>query len=733
MSTKKISFKIVGMTCASCAASNEKVLSQFPGIIHSSVNFAAKKAWVEYDDAKLNADQVKDIIVKNGYQVEDAKNEAEKMADHEHHHGEETGFQKKQFFLSAIFTLPLLLEMVYKIRSGILFLGIDAVMWGHVVFGTVVIFWFGARFHRMAFFQAKKFRSNMDTLVSLGTLMAYGYSVWALFFGREGYLETAAVIITLILLGKYLEAISTQRAGDAMRKLMSMVANKARVFENGEEREIDIEKVRIGDVLLVKPSEKIPLDGEVLEGESTVDESMLTGESLPVEKKKSSNVFGATVNQDGLLKVRVTKTGEETVLAQIIKTVEEAQSSKAPIQKLADRISGVFVPVVIVLAFLTLIGWLFISSDVSRALICAVSVLVIACPCALGLATPTAIMVGTGSGARKGILFKTGDSFERAKNISMVIFDKTGTLTKGVPVVERVLLNSKHAYQEKKILEIAASLAQFSAHPLSRAIVSKAKEDRVALNPLGDIKEIRGKGIEGYCDKYDKKILLGNAALMKDHGANDPWIEEILSSKGKTYVGTRLFVSYGGEVVGALVIADEIREEAKEVILELQKKNLKVAMISGDTGSVAEAVAKKLSIAKVVSDVLPHEKSAAIKALQEEGEKVIFVGDGINDAPSLIQADLGIAMGGGTDIAKEAGQIILLQNDLRKVVEAISLSQKTFSIIKQNLFWAFFYNIVAIPLAMIGFLTPIIAAGAMSFSSVSVIANSLRIAGKSRA
>ena len=645
-----------------------------------------------------------------------------------HNHGDENVNQNWKIFLgSAILSVPLLLEMFVKLRSGRLFLGVDAVMWLNLTLATVVVFWFGWRFHRMALMQAKKFRANMDTLISLGTLAAYFYSLWAVFHGKDGYFETAAIIITLILLGKYFEVKSTGQAGEAMRKLLELGVKKARVVrEDNREEEINIFDVKVGDVLRVLPGERIPLDGIVLEGESNVDESMLTGESLPVEKKKFSSIFGATVNQDGVLKMKVMQVGEGTVLSQIIKTVEEAQGSKAPIQKLADRISGIFVPVVILLAILTFAGWYFAKNDFTLSMINAVAVLVIACPCALGLATPAAIMVGTGRGARQGILFKSGESFERAKDISMVVFDKTGTLTKGKPEVVSSIMYQVLSIAEEKLFKIAGSLARHSEHPLSKAITDHVQKNNIALTEVENIKEERGKGISAKCVKHQTQLLLGNIKILEDYKIDTSWAQEILNSD-KYGSGTKLFVAHGDQVISAIVVADEIREESKKVIDELKKMGLKIAMITGDNKKTAEHIAGQLGIKNIIAEVLPQDKAAEVKKLQEKGEKVVFVGDGINDAPSLVQADLGIAMGSAQDIAKEAGRIILVQNNLKKVLEAISVSRLTFKTIRQNLFWAFGYNVVAIPLAMAGLLNPVIAAGAMAASSVSVVANSLRI------
>jgi Cu+-exporting ATPase len=745
MSINKITLDIKGMTCASCAVSNEKELLKTKGILNASVNFATKKAYVEYDGDILSEEDVKKIIISNGYQIESSQSPAfpllsrlgrdrnsskpdfMKMENGGHEHGDRD-IQKnwRMFLFSAILSLPLALEMFFKIRIGKYFLDVDPVMWLHLILATIVVFWFGQRFHRMAYLQAKKLRANMDTLVSLGTLAAYFFSLWAIFSGREGYLESAALIITLILLGKYFEAKSTGRAGEAIRRLMELGVKKARLVVGGQEKEVNIFEVQVGDMLVVRPGEKIPLDGIVLEGESNVDESMLTGESLPVEKKKYSSVFGATVNQDGLIRIKVMQVGEGTVLAQIIKTVEEAQGSKAPIQKLADKISGIFVPIIILIAICTFFAWYFSTRNFSIALINAVSVLVIACPCALGLATPTAIMAGTGRGAKSGILFKSGESFERAKDISMIVFDKTGTLTLGKPEVISNIQNKKSKISEEKLFKIAGSLAKHSEHPLSKSIADYVQKNKIETIKVDNIKEMRGMGISGECVEHKTKLLLGNKKLLEENKIDTKWADEILNDE-KLGVGTRLFVVHGAEVAGAIIVADEIRRESKKVIHDLKNMGLNIAMITGDNQKTAEAVARRLGIEKVLAEVLPSEKAAEIKKFQSDGEKIIFVGDGINDAPSLVQADLGIAMGSAQDIAKEAGQIILIQNNLQKVVEAVKISKLTFKTIRQNLFWAFGYNVIAIPLAAAGFLNPVIAAAAMAFSSVSVVANSLRI------
>jgi len=737
MNKQKLILKISGMSCASCAVSNEKELLKTKGILDASVNFAIKKAYVEYDADILNEEDVKNVIKNNGYNIIEHETDNMGQAMHseqkismengEHEHGGEDIKKNWNAFLwSAIFSVPLLASMFFRFESGIKILGIDLAMFIEIILATAIVFWFGWRFHRMAFFQARKLRANMDTLISLGTLTAYFYSFWAVFAGRAGYFETSGLIVTFILLGKYFEAKSTGQAGEAMRKLLELGVKKARILVDGEEKEVNIYEIKVGDEIRVRPGEKIPLDGIVVEGEASVDESMLTGESLPVEKKKFSSVFGATINQDGILKIKVLEIGDRTVLSQIIKVVEEAQAGKAPIQKLADKISGIFVPVVIALAILTLSLWYLFSGDYTRAIINAVAVLVIACPCALGLATPAAIMVGTGRGSRSGILFKSGESFERAKDITMIVFDKTGTLTRGKPEVQKIIINPSSDVNEEKVIKIAASLAKHSEHPLSKAINEYVEDKDIKLAEIVGFKEERGRGIRGKCEEHNTDLFLGNIRLLEENKLDLGWAEKVLSGDKNT-PGTALFVAHGNEVIGSVILVDEVRKESKKVIEDLKKMGLKVAMITGDNKTVAAAVASDLGIENVLAEILPTEKAQEIKGLQQAGEKIIFVGDGINDAPSLVQADLGIAMGSAQDIAKEAGQIILVQNNLEKVIEAILISRLTFKTIRQNLFWAFGYNIVAIPLAMAGFLNPIIAAVAMAFSSVSVVANSLRI------
>jgi len=722
---KKETIKIKGMHCASCALNISHNLNKQPGVKSAEVNYATEKAVVEYEEDKISLDGIKKTVVDTGYSVMDENTHKE----HGHKHGEdeEEKKQKLKVILSILFSIPVIIRMFWMWEAPGEFLGASMTNWIIHDLTFIVVFIFGWQFHKNTYKQAKQGQASMDSLISLGTLAAYFYSLWFMFMGGHLYFEAAVAITSLILLGKYLEVKTKGRASQAMRKLMELGAKKARLVDSsGREIETDINEIKVGDIILVKPSEKIPLDGEVIEGYSSVDESMLTGESLPVGKAKGNKVFGATINQNGVLKIKITQVGKDTILAQIIKTVEEAQNFKAPIQKLADHIAGVFVPVVIVIAILTLAGWMIATGDFSRGLIYAVAVLVIACPCALGIATPIAVMVGTSVGARNGILIKNGESFEKAKNIDIVIFDKTGTLTLGKPKLGKIIVNKNFDFDANRILKIGASLAINSEHPLSQAVAKLAKEKKIELANIENFEEKSGQGIMGRCAIHKEKLLLGNKKLMEDSVINTSWLDEIFE-ENKNEGGTIIFVAHGEKIIGAFLIADEIKDSAKETIVKIKEMGLTPMMISGDNKNTAQAVAKIIGLDKFIAEVLPHEKQIEVKKLQEQGKKVVFVGDGINDAPSLVQSDLGIAMGSGTDIAKESGNIIIMKNDPIKVVEAIKLSQKTFKIIKQNLFWAFFYNVLAIPLAIAGMVTPMIAAVAMSASSITVISNSLRI------
>jgi Cu+-exporting ATPase len=699
----KIILKIKGMDCASCALSITKALEKKDGIISANINFATEKANVEYDDKKINLEEIKKVIVDAGYQVDEGDDH--KDGD-DNNHGKHEGNvnekkQKNKVIAAIILTIPVVSRMLWSWEIGGELFGISSTNWIQAILTFVVVFIFGRQFHQNSFKQLIKFQATMDTLISLGTLTAFFYSLWALFSGGHLYFESAAAITSLILLGKYFELKTKGRASQAMKKLMELGVKKARLIDsNGKEVETDIEKIRIGDILLIKPSEKIPLDGVIIDGQSSVNESMLTGESLPVVKIKNDKVFGATINQDGIIKIKVTQVGENTVLAQIIKTVEDAQTFKAPIQKLADKIAGIFVPIVILIAVLTFIGWYFITGNFSLGLINAVAVLIIACPCALGIATPVAVMVGTSVGARNGILIKNGESFEKAKNIDTIIFDKTGTLTKGKPKVQKILVNEEYNLGEEKILKIASSLATGSEHPLSKAVAELAKEKKIILAKPINFKELPGQGVAGNCEEHKAELLLGNRKLFSEKKISVDWLDKILEEY-KDSGGTVIFVGHDKKIIGGFLIADEIKSSAEKAIIEIRKMGLKSVMISGDNKNTAKVVAEKVGVDDYLAEVSPNEKQTEVKKMQMQGKKVVFVGDGINDAPALVQSDLGIAMGSGTDIAKESGNIIIMKSDPVKVVEAIKLAKKTFKVIKQNLFWAFFYNTAAIPVFLL--------------------------------
>jgi Cu+-exporting ATPase len=713
----KIILDIGGMTCASCSKLNEGALMSIKGVQSASVSITTNQAVVEYDEKAVTAKQMLKAIQDIGYSA--TVNEGHHA--HDHHADSKRTF--KRFIGSLIFTLPVFSMMFVEVMTGIKLLGVDLAMWGYGLLTAIVVFGFGFHFHRSAAKKLTHLKFNMDSLVSMGTLAAFFYSVWASYAGKPVYFEAGAAIITLINMGKWLEARSMGRASQALQKLLELGAKKARVIRNGKELEVEVDTVQVGDVLHVKAGEKIALDGEIVEGSAHIEESMLTGESAPVKKEKGAEVFGGTINQNGNLKVKVTKVGEDTALAQIIKLVEEAQNSKAPIQKLADTISGIFVPIVIVISIVTFAVWMTLTQSIVISILPAVAVLVIACPCALGLATPTAIMVGTGTGAKNGILIKNGETLEKSNKIDVVLFDKTGTLTEGKPKVTDV---QPLKCPEEQTVKIAFSLANLSNHPLSQAVARYGKENAVEMIQMKKFEEVSGKGVRVICkDKHE--CLLGSLDFMKAKGipvsASDEKAYGKLAAAGKT----PLCVAHDGDLAGLLGIADQAKADAKEAVERLQKMGIEVAMITGDNQKTAESIGKSLGITQVIAQVLPADKAGKVKELQQQGKNVAFVGDGINDAPALAQSDLGIAMGTGTDVAIETGNIVLMQGSPLKVVGAIRLSQRTFRSIKQNLFWAFIYNVIGIPIAALGLLNPIFASFAMSMSSVSVVANSLRI------
>ncbi len=718
--TKKQNYLISGMHCASCALLIEDSLKKLPGVKSAVVNYATQKANVEYDCDNCGDDKVVEAVKQSGYSAvplsgEDNTDKNQALREMEMRK------ERNYFFISLILTIPVVVfSMVLRDKSF-------SSKVAQSILAGVVQFFIGWRFYRGFYYAAKNKTANMDTLIAIGTSAAYFYSLFTTYiFEGEIFYETAALLITFVVLGKWLEARAKGRAGEAIKKLLGLQAKTARVVREGMEVDIPIKDVQVGDVIVVRPGEKIPVDGAIVEGYSSVDESMISGESLPLEKKVGDFVIGATINKTGSFKFKATKIGKDTVLSQIIKVVEEAQSSKAPIQKFADMVSGYFVPTVVVLALITFVVWFFIiGAPFVQALMAFTAVLVIACPCALGLATPTAILVGTGKGAENGILIKGGEALEIANKIKVVVFDKTGTLTKGKPEVTEILdgeINTTKTHKE--ILQIAASLENKSEHSLAEAIVKKSKEENIVLVDVKNFQAIPGQGVEGEIAgvKYylgNRKLLNTNSVSVAQNKLNE--MEE-LEKNGKTV----MLLASEKSVLGLVAVADTLKETTVVALQELRGMGIRTIMITGDNERTALAIAKQAGIDEVKAEVLPEDKAKNIKSIQEQtGKRVAMAGDGINDAPALAQADLGIAMGAGTDIAIEAGGVVLVKNDLRDVAKSIKLSKATLRKIKQNMFWALFYNSVGIPIAALGLLKAEFAGLAMAFSSVSVVVNSL--------
>ena len=706
------------MHCQSCVTILDNVLNNEKGVDSANVNFSTEKAVIEFDPEITSEQRLLQIIKHKGYQgylIEDNN-----LLNEENKKKRELSKLKFKFILSAIFSIPLLILGMFFTKNQIPFQ--DYVMW---FLATPVQFYIGKQFYQGTWVALKNKAANMDTLIAMGTSAAYFYSVFVILFATQGhqYFEAAAVLITLVVLGKYLEAIAKGKTSEAISKLIKIGAKTATIIRRGKEIKILIDDVQKGDIVLVRPGEKIPVDGVIIEGHSTIDESLVTGESIPVEKKKGDLVIGSTINKVGSFKFKATKVGAETILSRIIKLIEDAQTKKAPIQRFADNVSSFFVLIVIFISILTFIFWFFIvNAKIDFALITTIAVLVIACPCALGLATPTAIMVGTGRGARNGILIKGGDALETAHKLKFIVFDKTGTITKGKPEVTDLVGDSK------KILEIAGSIEKNSEHPLAEAIVGKAKQNKVNLKKVSDFKAFVGKGVKAKIGK--KEYYLGNLKLAEERKVNLSLFKDKirkLENQGKTV----MVLFEGKNFLGLIAVADEIKEDSLHAIKKLQDLGISVYMITGDNKRTAQAISEKVGIKNYFAEVLPEEKANYVKRLQMQG-KVGAVGDGINDAPMLAQADIGIAMGSGTDIAMETGNIVLMRNSLLDIPKSIKLSKLTMSKIKQNMFWALFYNSLGIPIAagilypFTGWLlNPMIAGGAMALSSVSVIANSL--------
>lgn len=716
------SFPIIGMHCASCARLIERKLSKTPGVISCSVNYGSEQATVEHE-MSVTDEQLAKAVEGAGYKALLGPNDA-KTPDEikEEAKKAELADLKRKVIVSAVLSVFVFLGSFPEWFPFVPFLLTHP--FALLILTTPVQFWAGKSFYQATWSGLRNRTASMDTLIAIGTSAAYFYSVISLFTEGQMYFDTAAVIITLILLGRYLEAKAKAHTSDAIKKLLGLQAKTARVIRGGGEVDIPIEEVVVGDLIRVRPGEKIPVDGVITDGSSSVDESMVTGESIPVEKIKGDTVIGATLNKSGSFKFRATKVGSETMLARIVKMVAEAQSSRAPIQRLADLVSSYFVPIVLMLAVATFVVW-FDFSTFTSAFTNMIAVLIIACPCALGLATPTAIMVGTGKGAERGILIKNAEALEIAHKVKTIIFDKTGTLTEGKPVVTDVV-------GHKSTLQIAASLEQGSEHSLAEAIVSYAKEKAIAFRRVRMFQAIAGHGIEGSIN--GKKYYFGNRALMKREKIDIKKYEgqiAKLEEEGKTVM---ILARRHGEPLGLIAVADTLKKSAKETVAALNKKGIAVWMITGDNKRTAKAVSRLAGIKNIMAEVLPEDKAAKVRELKTS--TVAFVGDGINDAPALASADIGIAMGTGTDVAIESAGITLLNKDLRSVVSAIDLSKKTLTVIKQNLFWAFGYNTVLIPVAMgilypfFGvLLNPALAAFAMAASSISVVGNSLRLKG----
>ncbi|NMA86598.1 MAG: copper-translocating P-type ATPase [Tissierellia bacterium] len=709
---------VEGMTCAACSTRVDKALNKLDGVVRANVNLSTNKAIIEFPSGTIEDELLIEIIEKSGYKAEI---ELERDTDREKELREkEIKSLKTSFIISAILSIPLFSAMFFHMagKDNILTNG-----YFQLLLATPVQFIIGYRFYKGAYNSLRGGGANMDVLVSMGTSAAYFYSVYNLFQGvHEYYFEASAVIITLILLGKTFEAIAKGKTSEAIKELMGLSPKTARVFRNGEEMDIPIEKVEIGDIIVVRPGERIPVDGIIVEGNSSIDESMLTGESIPVDKTIGDEVIGATINKFGSFKFEATKIGKDTVLAQIIKLVEDAQGSKAPVQRLADEISGIFVPVVVAIALITFLGFYFGKGEFDTALLNAVAVLVIACPCALGLATPTAIMVGTGKGAENGILIKSGEHLERAHKMDTIVFDKTGTITKGEPELTDIVVFNN--VDRDELLQIAASVEKVSEHPLGQAIVKKAEEELLMVKEPDSFLAIPGKGLKAQLN--GKEIYIGNRKLMEDAKISIEMGESDLlrlEAEGKTAI----LVAINNELSGIIAVADQIKDNSKAAIRELKDMGLEIYMITGDNERTARAIANEIGIENVLAEVLPENKAEAVEKIKSEGKNVGMVGDGINDAPALVAADVGFAIGTGTDVAMEAADITLMGGDLGGVVTAIRLSHKTMKTIKQNLFWAFFYNSIGIPFAALGFLNPMIAGAAMAFSSVSVVSNSLRL------
>jgi len=738
---KTLTLPVEGMTCASCVARVEKALKKSEGVSSVNVNFATEKVTLSFDNKATDLNKLTTVVEDAGYKLvvpqtkeEETTKESPIIESAEELEQKKSYKQlKSEFIFAAVMTVPIMaISMIsmtgwFQAWSPIPVEYVDRLLF---LATTIVMFISGKRFFTITWRLLKHFSADMNTLVAVGTGTAYLYSTIAVLFPKllslssssgHIYFDTATTIIALILMGRLLEARAKDKTSSAIKKLMGLQPKNARVIRNGKEFDIPISELQVSDIVIVRPGEKIPVDGVIIDGNTSIDESMITGESIPVDKKIDDKVIGGTINKNGSISFKATAIGKDTVISQIIKLVEQAQGSKAPIQSLADKIASIFVPTVISIALVTFLIWYFAVGTVfTFAMINFIAVLVIACPCALGLATPTAIMVGTGVGASNGILIKNAESLEGAHKIKSVVLDKTGTITSGKPSVTDII--KMNGYDELKLLQITASIENKSEHPLGMAIVDYAKDKNISLSNVEGFNSLTGLGLTGAID--GKAVAIGNLAMMKEFSVNTNNAEEIsakLAMEGKTPI----FISINSELSGVIAVADTIKPASKEAISNLKKMGIEVVMITGDNQRTADAIAKQAGVDKVIAEVMPQDKANQVKLMQNEGKYVAMVGDGINDSPALAQADVGIAIGTGTDIAIEASDITLINGDLNGVVHAIKLSNKTLRTIKQNLFWAFIYNVIGIPVAALGFLNPIYAAAAMAFSSVSVVSNSL--------
>jgi len=748
--TERAVIAVADMSCAACASRIERALREKPGVVDAAVNFATEEASVTYYPSEINVDRLREYIREAGYTPVSSRIDVS-SEEIEDENARRMAAAKRRMMWAWLLTGPIILVMIPEMFFGLTFLGQG---WLYLALSVPVLFWPGAPTYRAALKSILHGSANMDVLISIGTLAAL-LTAPAKLAGAavESYAGVAAMIMAFHLTGRYVEAKAKGRASQAIKRLLELEAKEARILVEGREQEVPIEKLKPGDIMIVKPGEKIPTDGEVVSGTSSVDESVATGESMPVSKSVGDEVIGATINQEGLLRVKAGRVGKDTFLSQVIRMVEEFQGSKVPIQQFADRVTAVFVPIVLAVALITFLLWLglpdffhsvivwgsgflpWVTPDVgaiSLAIFAAVAVLVIACPCALGLATPTAIMVGSGMGAERGILIRSGEAIQKLRDVGTIVFDKTGTITKGKPAVTDIAVPGETRGQDKggagsplrQLLQLAATVEAASEHPLSRAIVMEAEQRGVEIASVTDFEAVSGKGVKGKIN--GENVLVGNLALMEAEGIDCSSLQNEISrleDEAKTVVA----VSSNGEARGVIAIADTLKEDSESAIAQLKEMGLQVAMITGDNERTGRAIGRRVGIDRVLSNILPGTKAEEIRKLQTRGIVVAMVGDGINDAPALTQADVGIAIGTGTDIAIEASDVTLVRGDLSAVVTAIKLSRATFNKIRQNLFWAFFYNLIAIPVAVFGLLHPVIAEIAMAASSVNVVTNSVRL------